>query len=312
MNGMLPFLLFIVSSTLVKVKSLCNQSLGDDPNELELSIRIDEYAEEIHWFLWQGKWDLGNTDNTLIVNSSAMNYENESNPYDFTRNCGKESKTVCIPNGCFTLYLNDSGYPPDGICCEYGFGYYYIKLNNKMITMSKLQYYVGNGTLLYFCTDLFGHSGVGSSNNISRKDLVYSSQHMSRIVVNRISERRNSTGNSTINTTLYDAMNFVPFGDAYQVSLPNRGNRDTERIEILIFQSDGFVRLENGLNSYSWDEWKLVHHLTDDDDWIIDKSTIREGMCCGLVLYLLFFTLFSSLFLDFVVFVFIVLVVVYA
>ena len=269
--------LVIASLNLVSMalNSSCDSSSNESLNQLEVTIRTDAYPDEIYWLLWQGKWGVGNTDNTtttLIVNPS----NSTNNSYLFERYCGLESKSVCIPNDCFTLYLYDSGYPdPDrgGICCGAGFGYYQIRLNNEIITMSKSQYYTGDGTLLYFCTDLIGNNSVVGSN---RKDLVYSSQEVTRIMVNRISKK----ANTSINTTIYDAISFVPFGEAYQVSLPT-SKPDVETIEILIFQA------KDGASSYNYSihKWNLVHYLTSDDDWIIRESTVKGGMWSQSTLY---------------------------
>ncbi|MGM5468975.1 M43 family zinc metalloprotease [Flavobacteriaceae bacterium LMO-SS05] len=86
--------------------------------QVHLTLRTDNYASET-------SWEFKDSANTVLYNSPNYNNSNNNKTfnYDF----------VVEANECYTFTISDS--EGDGICCEYGNGYYELKTdNNTLIT----------------------------------------------------------------------------------------------------------------------------------------------------------------------------------
>lgn len=81
-------------------------------NEIVLNFAFDNYPEDIQWILSD---DSGNTV------ASGGNYTGQT----------QATITNCLPNGCYTLTVNDSF--GDGLCCQYGNGSYTLTHQGEVI-----------------------------------------------------------------------------------------------------------------------------------------------------------------------------------
>lgn len=95
----------------------------DGPNTIKLQIKLDEYPEETTWEL---------VDN----NGYVVSY---GGPFALSQSNKLVTKTLSIPNGQYTLYVDDTY--GDGICCDYGNGYVRLKdIHNKTFASSNGNY----------------------------------------------------------------------------------------------------------------------------------------------------------------------------
>ena len=215
-------------------------------NTLNIKIRTDSHPGEIAWYLFEGFYN----DTKYSINSSNTNL--------YTQQCSFVDERVCISNGCFFLLINDTF--GDGICCNAGYGYYEISLNNKMLTFADLQYYSGKNTILYFCTDLFN---INSS--VNTKELLFTTEKRSKIVVY-----------DNNNTILYYSENFAPYGEPYVMQLPIDA---ISQILIYTGQSDRY-----GYWYSSQSKWTLVKTFTpNSENWDLQQINHVRGLSCAYV-----------------------------
>ncbi|NQY08548.1 MAG: trypsin-like peptidase domain-containing protein [Flavobacteriales bacterium] len=81
----------------------------DSAGYFTLNFKTDNYGDETSWYL--------KDENNVIV-YSGTNYDNNT--------IYKEN--LCYGKGCYTFVIND--YRGDGLCCEYGDGYYSLVASN--------------------------------------------------------------------------------------------------------------------------------------------------------------------------------------
>lgn len=92
--------------------------------EVKLRIKLDNYGSET-------SWELINNDNGNTVSTGG--------PYADGQGGTIKSKTWNLPNGFYTIYIDDSY--GDGICCDYGNGFAKIlNENNQIIAQSNGQF----------------------------------------------------------------------------------------------------------------------------------------------------------------------------
>ena len=113
---------------------------------LKIVIQPDDYGSEIEWQLWNDETD------------ELIDFGNGYEDFDNTR----IRKNFCLEDGCYSFIIYD--YYGDGICCEFGNGWYRLKDGNNDVILK------GNGRYDYyemqsFCID----NGVASAARSSRK-----------------------------------------------------------------------------------------------------------------------------------------------
>ena len=86
---------------------------GCQDNALSFELILDDYGSET-------TWELINQANGQVVTSGG--------PYDDNQAGTKKTTALCIPDGCYTIYVDDSY--GDGICCTYGSGSFELKDSN--------------------------------------------------------------------------------------------------------------------------------------------------------------------------------------
>ena len=90
---------------------------------MQIIIQPDDYAADIFWELWNDDSD------ELVVEGD--NYSD----FDLTR----IKEKLCLEDGCYTFIIYD--LYGDGLCCDYGRGWYKIKdANNELIAESNGRY----------------------------------------------------------------------------------------------------------------------------------------------------------------------------
>lgn len=104
---------------------------GCNGQEVTIKVVLDEYGSET-------SWELTNANNNTIATGG---------PYADAQAGVAKSKTVCIPDGCYTLYLDDAY--GDGICCDYGDGYMQVIHNGSVVGSS--DGYFGHYDVIDFC-----------------------------------------------------------------------------------------------------------------------------------------------------------------
>ena len=107
---------------------------GCNNNTLTFEITLDQYGSETTWELING--------NNQVVESGG--------PYSNNQSGTKKTKTFCIPDGCYTLYVDDSY--GDGICCDYGDGSFEL-LDNTGARVGYSNGQFGNFDYIDFCVD---------------------------------------------------------------------------------------------------------------------------------------------------------------
>ena len=96
-----------------QVDTTCN----DGEQKLIIEIKPDDYGSEIHWQL---------LDEDYEVVAEGGDFEDGDNTIKLT--------TTCVPEGCYTFVMfDDYG---DGICCDYGQGWYQIKDASGSVILS--------------------------------------------------------------------------------------------------------------------------------------------------------------------------------
>ena len=83
-------------------------ALVDDCNDATLTINLDNYPEETSWTL----------QNSNNVNVAGGNH------YDVPGTGSTVTEILCLPDGCYTLIMEDS--QGDGLCCNFGQGSYQL------------------------------------------------------------------------------------------------------------------------------------------------------------------------------------------
>ncbi len=88
---------------------------GSSTNTIKLRLKLDDYPEETTWELVDDSGD--------VVDFGG--------PYPVSKANKLISKTLSIPDGDYTLYVDDSY--GDGICCQYGNGYIKLRDVNNVL-----------------------------------------------------------------------------------------------------------------------------------------------------------------------------------
>jgi hypothetical protein len=86
---------------------------GCNDNSLTFELTLDDFGSET-------TWELINDNNNQVITQGGSYSDNQSGT--------KKTKALCIPDGCYTLYVDDSY--GDGICCTYGDGSFELKDSN--------------------------------------------------------------------------------------------------------------------------------------------------------------------------------------
>lgn len=102
-------------------------------NQLVLVIKPDEFGADISW---------------RIKDSKGQVIANGGNYPDFNTNT--ISEPICIPSGCYKLIMSDSY--GDGICCDYGKGWYELRSSDGSVLLDSDGYY-GYSETSSFCLD---------------------------------------------------------------------------------------------------------------------------------------------------------------
>lgn len=110
----------------------CPACTGCSENEVTIQIKLDYFPSETSWVLRNSSY--------AIVASSNGNYGN----YSYGTLVEEE---LCLPNDCYYFTIYDSY--GDGICCNYGNGYYLIMGNNNQILAAGGNF--GYSYTEYFC-----------------------------------------------------------------------------------------------------------------------------------------------------------------
>ena len=197
-------------------------------NTLYVNIHTDFLHSETEWYLY----------------NSSSNNNTEIEAYnDYEKSCSVTRHHIIIPDGCYTLVFDDTS--ANGICCEWGYGRYEVKLNDTFLTFANLQTYEGYGTQIYFCTHLFHNMNANSS-----KALKFTSNDNSKIIIK-----------NNDNEILYFSDDFVPFGKAYDFLLPI-----DQIYQIIIYKKSNN------------NKWKEIIIFNSTDDWDIQLASYANGM----------------------------------
>ena len=93
---------------------------GCNDNSLTFELTLDDYGSETTWEL------INDNTNQVVLNGG---------PYSDNQAGTKKTTSLCIPDGCYTLYVDDSY--GDGICCTYGNGSFILKdINGSTVGFS--------------------------------------------------------------------------------------------------------------------------------------------------------------------------------
>lgn len=109
---------------------IANAGAGCQNNELSLNLLLDNYPDETSWVL---------TDNTDIVFASGGPYDGQPGAF--------LNIPICLPDGCYKFQMFDSF--GDGICCDYGNGYYLLKDQNDQVLAAGGEF--ENDDIIPFC-----------------------------------------------------------------------------------------------------------------------------------------------------------------
>lgn len=132
-------------------KTVGGGTSGCTDNEVKLRLRLDEYGSET-------SWELIDADNGQRMS--------EGGPYQDGQAGKVINKTLCLEDGCYTLYIDD--VYGDGICCDYGNGF--VKLfdeNNALIGKSNGNF--GYYDQIDFCVDGNVFSRIGNRTDVKLK-----------------------------------------------------------------------------------------------------------------------------------------------
>jgi len=103
-------------------------------NAITFELVLDQYGSET-------SWELVNADNERVANGG---------PYKDNQAGRKITKEFCLPNGCYTMYVDDAY--GDGICCDYGDGYFTLSDQNGN-TIAESNGYFGDYDYLDVCIE---------------------------------------------------------------------------------------------------------------------------------------------------------------
>ncbi len=126
---------------------------------LTLRIQPDDYGSEIKWLIRNGQGE---------VVARGGNYE------DFTYDLIEE--TICLPNGCYRLIMRDEY--GDGICCDYGYGWYELTTTTGQKLVDSDGYY-GYRESTSFCIG-GGTSSRSQTDRDSRQELPRKKKQVSK------------------------------------------------------------------------------------------------------------------------------------
>ncbi len=107
-------------------------------NTIKFELVLDQYGSET-------SWELVDENNSRIATGG---------PYKDGQAGRKITKEFCLPDGCYTMYVDDAY--GDGICCDYGDGYFKLMTSNGSV-IAESDGYFGNYDYLDVCLD--GNSG---------------------------------------------------------------------------------------------------------------------------------------------------------
>ncbi len=128
---------------------------NDQPNNLTLTIRTDDYGSETSWAI---------IDNQNQVVHSGGPYENKPGGQLITN-------SICLANECYQFIIKDA--VGDGMCCAYGKGYYLLTNNlngdtlafdTNFTTTTDTQLFCLD-TCKFFITSQITHSTTSTSND---------------------------------------------------------------------------------------------------------------------------------------------------
>ena len=106
---------------------------GGSGNQLLLVIQPDDYAADISWVV-------KNEGGTTVASGGGYKDGQTS----------QIRKALCLPDGCYRLIVKDSY--GDGICCDYGEGWYELRSANEEILVESDGYY-GYQETQWFCME---------------------------------------------------------------------------------------------------------------------------------------------------------------
>ena len=90
----------------VSANNSASADLSHGPNEVTLNLILDRYGNETTWLVRSGA--------TTLASGGPYTQQTTNGEYP------QAPITLCLPNGCFELVVNDSW--GDGMCCNYGNG----------------------------------------------------------------------------------------------------------------------------------------------------------------------------------------------
>lgn len=129
----------------------------DETNEqvLTMEVKCDQYAYETFWYI---KDDLGNViasgGNTVVgPNGGGARVAAAGNPGAYAANSLNTAQVTLPADACYEVVVVDDW--GDGICCQYGAGYYRLKEPNGTIVVS-------GGTFTDYANSPFGYQEVVS------------------------------------------------------------------------------------------------------------------------------------------------------
>jgi len=123
-------------------------------NAVTIKLILDEYGSETSWELEK------NSNGQIVANGG---------PYQDGQNGKKVEKVLCIPDGCYTLFIDDAY--GDGICCSYGDGSLeLIDKNGSVIGQSDGNF--GSYDYIDFCVEnnIFSYHGNRTDLKIEAND----------------------------------------------------------------------------------------------------------------------------------------------
>jgi len=113
-----------------------NGGNGCNGTAVTIEVVLDEYGSETSWELLDEDFD------TVAIGG----------PYADGQAGVIKTKNLCLPAGCYTLFIDD--VYGDGICCDYGDGS--IKIKNGNQTIAQSDGYFGYYDEIEFCVDTNG------------------------------------------------------------------------------------------------------------------------------------------------------------
>ena len=112
-----------------------NDNGGDsDCTTVTFELVLDQYGSETSWEM------MDQNQNTIAAGG----------PYRDNQEGRKITKEFCLEDGCYTMYVDD--LYGDGICCDYGQGYFKLK-DDRGIVIAESDGYFGSYDYLDICVD---------------------------------------------------------------------------------------------------------------------------------------------------------------